>query len=56
MWQDWLNGLAGLWLIVSVLGNYATRSNLIVTGIVIIILSVWELIQYQGREARLSHR
>jgi hypothetical protein len=57
MWQDWLNGLVGFWLIISALGGFNSQLNLVITGVVIIVLSAWELVQYQGQahDAKLMH-
>jgi hypothetical protein len=44
MWQDWINGLLGIWVIISPylgMSESGLKSNLVITGIVIVILAVW---------------
>ncbi|MFH1226053.1 MAG: SPW repeat protein [bacterium] len=44
MWQVWLNGLIGLWLILSAFLGFegpALIWNLVVSGIVVAILGFW---------------
>lgn len=44
MWQDWINGLVGLWLVVASFLNLsasAMQTNLLVGGIVIAVLAFW---------------
>jgi hypothetical protein len=44
MWQDWLNGILGIWVLVipfiGVSGSSLT-TTLVVTGVVIAILGFW---------------
>lgn len=44
MWQDWVNGVVGLWLIGASLLNLsasAMQMNLLIGGIVIAVLAFW---------------
>lgn len=42
MWQQWINALAGVWLIISsFVTSLRTPSNILITGIVVLILAVW---------------
>lgn len=48
MWQDWINGILGLWLIVlSFLGFTGTTLMwmLVVTGVIVAILGFWAALQ-----------
>jgi hypothetical protein len=44
MWQNWVNLLAGIWLIISPYVGFtssAMTANLIITGAIVGILSLW---------------
>lgn len=44
MWQQWVNFLAGIWLIVAAFIDFSSggmQTNLIITGIVVAILAAW---------------
>jgi uncharacterized membrane protein len=44
MWQNWINFLAGIWLIISPYLGFTTSAlttNLVVTGIIVAILGLW---------------
>ncbi|MCL5667065.1 MAG: hypothetical protein M1383_04825 [Patescibacteria group bacterium] len=44
MWQQWLNGILGIWVIVaawSYMSSGTGRTLLIITGIVVAILGFW---------------
>lgn len=49
MWQQWINGLLGIWIIVTAFVTWTysgLRANLIITGIIIAILGFWGAGQY----------
>jgi len=53
MWQQWVNFVAGLWLIASAFMAFsasAVSTNLIVTGIIVAVLGLWGAIAHT-REA-----
>ncbi len=41
MWQHWVNGILGLWVIVMALTQNASTTFVIVTGAVIAIVGFW---------------
>ena len=44
MWQDWLNGILGIWVLVipfTGMAGSSLTSTLVITGIVIAILGFW---------------
>lgn len=44
MWQQWVNGILGLWLIVSAFINFAPQTaawNIGISGAIIAILAFW---------------
>lgn len=44
MWQQWVNGVLGLWLILSAFIGFtpsAMTTNLVIVGIVVAILGFW---------------
>ena len=41
MWQDWLNGILGLWVILLPFINLTDTTTLVITGIVIAVLGFW---------------
>ena len=48
-WQGWVNFIAGLWIILSAFIGFtadAMVNNLVITGIVVAALSLWEEFQY----------
>lgn len=55
MWQQWLNGLLGLWLIalpfLSGLGTGVTWT-LVITGVAVALLGFWGAIEHRGMERR----
>lgn len=52
MWQAWINGLVGLWLIVSafivVESKAACFFNNLTTGVVLIILGIWAALSHKN--------
>jgi len=58
MWQQWLNGLLGLWLIVfpftSGLGTGVTWT-LVITGVAVAALGFWGGMEHKNMEKRF-HR
>jgi len=44
MWQNWLNGILGLWILISPffgLSESAMTTNLVIVGIVVAVLGFW---------------
>ncbi len=41
MWQDWVNGILGLWVILLPFIGMTDQTTLIITGIVIAVLGFW---------------
>lgn len=41
MWQDWINGILGLWVIAIPFVGASTTEVLAITGIIIAILGFW---------------
>lgn len=51
MWQQWLNGILGIWVAIaswSYMAAGSGRTLLIVTGIVVAILGFWGAAQYSS--------
>jgi len=41
-WQDWINGLLGIWLVISgFVPSLMTKWNLIIVGVLVAILGFW---------------
>ncbi|WAH35115.1 SPW repeat protein [Alicyclobacillus dauci] len=54
MWQLWLTGLIGIWLIISPwIYNYASQAgalwNSIIFGVIVLILAIWAAVQFKNR-------
>ncbi len=45
MWQQWVNGILGLWVIIMPFTGVETKTVVIVTGVVIAILGFWGALQ-----------
>ncbi len=45
MWQHWLNGILGLWVIVMALTGIQNMTTVVVTGAVIAIVGFWGALQ-----------
>jgi hypothetical protein len=41
MWQDWVNGILGLWVILLPFIGMTDMTTLVITGIVIAVLGFW---------------
>ncbi len=41
MWQAWINGILGLWVIVIPFVGATSTTTLVITGIIIAILGFW---------------
>src|SRR5215470_6089728 len=59
LWEDWINVVLGLWLIVAplILGfdlNRAATANFVIVGASVVALAVYEL--RQGEEENFEHR
>lgn len=57
MWQQWVNLILGIWVVISpfFLGADTMATNLIVTGSAIAILAAWGAVQHDRHYAH-SHR
>jgi len=43
-WQDVVNAIVGVWLVVSAFLNFSAGTNLwnyLITGVVVLVLSIW---------------
>ena len=60
MWQHWINLILGLWLVVSAFIAFTPSgmvANLVIVGIAVAILALWEGIQHNMRtHARMDTR
>ncbi len=45
MWQHWVNGVLGLWVIVMALTGMQNITTIVVTGVVIAIVGFWGALQ-----------
>lgn len=57
MWQQWINFLAGIWIIISpYLGfsSSAMTTNLVVTGIIVAILAIWGALSVPNRMGTMT--
>ncbi len=57
-WQGWVNFIAGLWIILSAFLGFTSDvmfSNLIITGLVVAVLSLWEEFQYEREDRYHAH-
>lgn len=41
MWQDWVNGILGLWVILIPFVGADSMTTLVITGIIIAVLGFW---------------
>jgi len=42
MWQQWINVIAGAWLVISAFaGSLRSLGNILITGGVVLILALW---------------
>ena len=52
MWQGWINGILGLWLIVAaftIAGSKAANlANGLIAGIILLVLGLWAAVSYKG--------
>jgi len=52
MWQEWINGILGLWLIVAsftIAGSKgANLANGLIAGIILLVLGLWAAVSYKG--------
>jgi len=49
-WQGWVNFIVGLWLVLSGFLNFSADAmvpNLVISGLIVAILSLWEELQYK---------
>jgi FtsH-binding integral membrane protein len=59
MWQQWLNFIVGLWIIVSAfvgLTPDAMVTNLAVSGIAVAVLALWGALQHNSMMHRSTDR
>jgi hypothetical protein len=57
MWQNWINFLAGVWVIISPYVGFtesALNTNLIISGAVIVILAVWGAMESNRRMSQMT--
>lgn len=57
MWQQWVNFLAGIWLIISSFMNMSEQgmqNNLIITGIIVAVLGAWGALSYSTRMGQMT--
>lgn len=50
MWHNWVNGLLGLWVLISPFLGFTAEgmtTNLVVVGILAIVVSVWGAVSLQ---------
>jgi len=48
MWQQWINVIAGAWLIISAfVSSLRSEGNLLITGIIVFILALWGALTYK---------
>ncbi|VAW33071.1 hypothetical protein MNBD_CPR01-97 [hydrothermal vent metagenome] len=45
MWQHWLNGILGLWVIVMALMGLQNMTTIVVTGAIISVVGFWGALQ-----------
>jgi hypothetical protein len=52
MWQAWVNGILGLWLIVASFtiaeSKGANLANGLIAGIILLVLGLWAAVSYRG--------
>lgn len=51
MWQQWVNFIAGLWIIASAYMGFsldAMATNLTISGIIVAALALWGALQHGG--------
>ncbi|HVS79750.1 MAG TPA: SPW repeat protein [Candidatus Paceibacterota bacterium] len=56
MWQQWVNFILGLWIIVSAYAGMtgaALTTNLLVVGVLVAILALWGALQAGSHERHL---
>jgi hypothetical protein len=57
MWQQWLNFLAGLWLVLSSfldMSVSAMQTNFLVTGIIVAVLAIWGAVTNNARMGSMT--
>ncbi len=45
MWQHWVNGIIGLWIIVMALVGIQDITTIVITGVVVAIVGFWGALQ-----------
>ncbi len=56
MWQQWVNFLAGIWLIISPYVGFTStseRTNMVVTGVIVAVLAIWGAMRAQRPSAMM---
>jgi hypothetical protein len=57
MWQQWINFILGLWLVISAytgMALFGVTLNLTIVGLVVAALSLWGALSYPTREQRVG--
>lgn len=59
MWQQWVNFIAGAWIIVSAYIGMSVDTmvaNLTITGIIVAALALWGALEHQSHERHHEYR
>ncbi len=58
MWQEWIDGILGLWVLISPFLGFTTdqmTTNLVIVGIVMAVSGFWGAAQYRQEEQMHQH-
>ncbi len=56
MWQNWVNLILGLWIILSAYLNMSPSSlatNLTISGLLVAALALWAALQYRSKSGNM---
>lgn len=56
MWQDWVNGFLGIWLILLATFSVAGSTMVFIAGVTIAVLGFWGAMRNRNAEEEFSHR
>ena len=56
MWQDWINGFLGVWLILLAALGLVGNTVVLLAGIAIAILGFWGAVRNRGAEEDYQYR
>lgn len=59
MWQQWINLLLGIWVVISGYANFTPEgmaTNLTITGIAIAALALWGALEHRAKHDRTTMR